>query len=563
MSPSGDIPLGHSAVSPPPLPQPSKRDKRRTMLADKFNDMVSNFSDNRDQHYRAQIGAVQHDMNLIIQADPYLNKPLDDTGDEVAEHVAQTTGPNAPAAGTPAHDYAGQVGRFYSQFVNKVNDALEERDINLTMLSHKHQASLDELHQTHQYKVMLAQEEHRQLANTIRERLMATIKHKQVRLLKEKEQLDIADSNSLLLHPNQFTITNPASPGGPGNHRKTRHTRHAKVGDPDDASGPTVDKTRKRKAAFEDNDDSPTPAGRNVDAGFASPFRDAKSKTIHTQYEAPAYSIDRLFTDKELAMTMNHAALATSHFFAKLKSQDQQREQRQEQQVTNGTANGTSADTVMPDATHEADPAAATPDDSTPAAPEMERTQSYHATRGSTRTNPLADLALAAERTSTLPFAPSVAPVILPANVGTKANASAPTPPGLSNADVDHDFALMARPTDGSDDLNEKLLKAAVAPLRTRQYQLMPPGAVREEAGPPAGTRGILPQGIDYAAMSAGNSVAGAASVASEAAAPTSAPAAATGGVAMSRTGNGSSLGGVEMRRTASGRGRGRGRGAH
>jgi len=45
-----------------------------------------------------------------------------------------------------------------------------------------------------------------------------------------------------------------------------------------------------------------------------SPFRDAKAKTIHTQVEAPAFSVDRLFTEKELAMAMNTATIAAAHF---------------------------------------------------------------------------------------------------------------------------------------------------------------------------------------------------------------------------------------------------------
>lgn len=543
VSPPGDIPFGHSATSPPPLPL-SKRDKRRTMLSEKLNDMFASFSENRDQHYRAQIQAVQTDMALIMRADPYQNKPLDETGDEVAEAIQGTTGAQPPQPGTATGDYIAQVGRFYSKFVNEANDALETRDIALTMLFNKYQASMRELEQSHQYKVRLAQEEHRHLANTLRERLVASVKQRQSRLLKEKEQLDIADSNALLLHPNQFSITNPASPGGPASNRKTRHTRH-RVGDPDEMVGTAMatEKSRKRKAAFEDADSgSPGPSGRNPDLGFASPFRDAKAKTMHTQFEAPAYSIDRLFTDKELAMTMNTAAVATTHFFNKLRVQEQNNH--------NGAANGTNgAHNGGVDGGDDSGTATANEgevegdeDGATPAAPEMERTQSHHATRGSTRNNPLADLALAAERTGALPFS-SVAPVILPANVGSKANASAPTPPGLTNAEVDNDFVVMARPTDGTDDINEKLLHTACGPLQAREYQYQPSNMRHEHNG--NGIHSLAPQ-MDFSgvSISAANSDSG------------------MGGVPMSRHGNGSSIGGVGMRRTGSGMGRGKGRAA-
>ncbi|KAF2145211.1 uncharacterized protein K452DRAFT_221727 [Aplosporella prunicola CBS 121167] len=573
LSPPADIPLGHSATSPPPLLPLSKRDKRRTMLSDKLGDMVAGFSDNRDQHYRAQIQAVQADMALIMRADPYQNKPLDDSGDDVNDTIQATTGAHQPQPGTASSDYVAQVGRFHSRFVEEVNNAMEDRDVALTMLFNKHQSSLSELNQSHQYKVKLAQEEHKHLANTLRERLIASIKQRQARLLKEKEQLDIADSNALLLHPNQFSITNPASPGGPQANRKTRHTRH-RVGDADDMVGSAMaDKSRKRKH-FEDADSgSPGPSGRNADLGFASPFRDAKAKTMHTQFEAPAYSIDRLFTDKELAMTMNTAAVATTHFFNKLRVQEQQ------QQQFGSSANGTNGTNANLDGGNDSGSATANEGDADadddvamPAAPEMERTQSHHATRGSTRNNPLADLALAAERTS-LPFA-GVAPVIIPANIGSKANASAPTPPGLANAEVDADFAIMSRPADGSDELQERLLNTACAPLQTREFQYQPSGSSGGGGGGPGGTgaRGdshhpthhahtngllSLPPHVDFSAAAAGGSAAmsrqGSQTGLSDGGGG-------AGSVPMSRHGNGSSVGGTGMRRTASGFGRGKGR---
>ena len=62
------------------------------------------------------------------------------------------------------------------------------------------------------------------MTNTIRERLVQNLSSKRARLLKDKEQLDIADTNALLLHPSQFSITNPVSPGGGPTSRKTPAT---------------------------------------------------------------------------------------------------------------------------------------------------------------------------------------------------------------------------------------------------------------------------------------------------------------------------------------------------
>jgi hypothetical protein len=131
-SPADHFPLGHSATSP--QPQVSKRDKRRNMLADKLSEMMASFSDNRDNHYRAQLAALQADINLILKADPYANEPLADGGEEAAELITQVMGSAVPAAPSATADYVAQCGKHYARFVDAVNDAMEERDYNLTML---------------------------------------------------------------------------------------------------------------------------------------------------------------------------------------------------------------------------------------------------------------------------------------------------------------------------------------------------------------------------------------------------------------------------------------------
>lgn len=520
------------------------------MLSDKLQDMMASFSDNRDSHYRAQVAAVQADMNLIMRADPYANKPLEDGGEEAAELIASIMGnsvPSAPSAGT---DYAAQVGTYYARFVEAVNDALEERDYNLTMLWNKHQATKAELDNTQQYKVYVANEEHRLLASTLRDRLIQSVTARRSRLLREKEQLDLADSNALLLHPNQFSITNPASPGGAQNHRKTRHTRHAR--DPDDlvSAAATAENKRKRKA-FEDNDnDSPAPTGRNVELGMVSPFRDAKARVIHTQFEAAAFSIDRLFTEKELTMAMNNATLAAAHFFARMKNSDNNTTSHDP--TTNG-ANGvahdhTSDNEAGPSNSNNAD-VMDHDSDSPPGAPDMSRTisQSHHATRGATRTA-LSDLASAASRA--YPFTTPM-PVILPASLGNKPNAQAPAPPALSSQDVDQDMMIMLRDAPPDDPLNERLLSDAVAPLKTREYQYQPPGWQQPVPEITSNIRAVMPQleiGVGGVPMSAQSSMGGYSDMGGMSGSG-------TGGVAVNRFGEGSSLGGVGMRRAASGTG--------
>lgn len=112
------------------------------MLADKLSEMMATFSDNRDSHYRAQLAALQADINLIMKADPYKNEPLEDNGQEASELISQIMGNNIPTAPSAGTDYVAQCGKHYSRFVDAVNDAMEERDYNLTMLYVRTRSSL-------------------------------------------------------------------------------------------------------------------------------------------------------------------------------------------------------------------------------------------------------------------------------------------------------------------------------------------------------------------------------------------------------------------------------------
>jgi len=91
------------SLSPPPVPQ-SKRDKRRTMLGDRLTDMVASFNANLRPHYEAQANAIQVDIGLILRADPYKNKPLEDDADEISNLIQNAVAGSAAAAGKPIPD---------------------------------------------------------------------------------------------------------------------------------------------------------------------------------------------------------------------------------------------------------------------------------------------------------------------------------------------------------------------------------------------------------------------------------------------------------------------------
>lgn len=147
------------------------------------------------------------------------------------------------------------------------------------------------------YNVEVALKEHHLLVETVRQRLIQSVNQKRSALLKEKEKLDIADTNALLYHPNQFSINNSASPGGPQSNRKTRHARHRLEAEEMEPIGGVSNK-RKRKAPTDVENGSPGPAGRDTEP--TNPLKEANARLEAHQITAPLYSIDRLFSARDL-----------------------------------------------------------------------------------------------------------------------------------------------------------------------------------------------------------------------------------------------------------------------
>ena len=94
-----------------------------------FHDLSNDFSENRSAYFHKQIVALQHDMNLITQADPYNPEPLDDSPEAISNLI------EVAAAGTPYQsEMSSLAGKWYSEFVQDINQAKEARDIELTQL---------------------------------------------------------------------------------------------------------------------------------------------------------------------------------------------------------------------------------------------------------------------------------------------------------------------------------------------------------------------------------------------------------------------------------------------
>lgn len=117
----------------PPLQeqQLSKRDKRRTALANRLADITSQFSDHRDVHYRNQLQALQIDMNLIMDADAHGSSQLPDSAESIDNLVLENLQKTLMKAvgGTPP----ARAGRVYADFAKDINDAMEERDTILSV----------------------------------------------------------------------------------------------------------------------------------------------------------------------------------------------------------------------------------------------------------------------------------------------------------------------------------------------------------------------------------------------------------------------------------------------
>ena len=246
------------------------------------------------------------------------------------------------------------------------------------------------------------------------------INGKKQRLAREKDQLDIGDTNALLLHPNQFSVTNPASPGGIHSNRKTRHTRHRVDIDELGAGITTELNKRKRKAPDEE------PGSPVRDAGGTTPAE--RNKIILEKQSAPTYSINSLFTDKELSAHANAAHVAAVHFFATSR--------RPEQSGTMTNGNNTDAEDTADGTGHE--------DNGTPAA-DMIRTAShnFHATRSTRGTahNALSALADLADKPAGRP----ALPYHVLSNYTARPNGNAPPLNSLINDEVDEDLARMER----------------------------------------------------------------------------------------------------------------------
>ncbi|CAK7267830.1 hypothetical protein SEPCBS57363_002789 [Sporothrix epigloea] len=347
--------IDRRATSPGLTQSQSKRDKKRQLLTDRLAALSEKFNRDRDMTYREQLQKIQIDTNLVMRLDPYADRPLDFLGHDRNTRERDYNRDPDPEGRGGGRGLLEMAGPTFQQWIQEIEDLLEERDAEVTKQKFEYDKKAQEHKNTHIFKTDTANREHRQLSATLRERLSNAITAKKVRLTKEKEALEISDASALLLHPNQFSITNPASPGGPHGKRATRLRQMA-----DDLVGNGDPRKRKRNGA--EDDGSPAPQ-RRADNNGTTPLWHG-DRLANRKVTGHVYSIDKLFTDKELAMTYNAAAIASHKYLLSHRTK----------MNSNGEIVSSASDTDSGDHEDGDDR------DATPAAASMERVPS-HATR--------------------------------------------------------------------------------------------------------------------------------------------------------------------------------------
>ncbi|KAK4120833.1 hypothetical protein N657DRAFT_683317 [Parathielavia appendiculata] len=290
-------------VNGSPPPTQSKRDKRRQMLVDRLASLSDKLNKDRDQGFREQLHKIQIDTTLVMRVDPYVDRPLDGF-EQDQQRLQQLNGDGDGQSGPQS--LLDRAGPRFSKWMEKVQDLIEQRDYALTKYKFDYEKKTSEYLTTHAFKIETANREYRALSQTLRDRLINVIMSKKSRLNKEKEALEISDAAALLLHPSQFSITNPASPGGAHGKRATRQRREM-----EDMT--FENKKRKRMNNNNDDDGSPAPQRRALDASGTTPLWQT-DRLSSRKATGTVYSIDKLFTDKELGMTSSAATLAARKY---------------------------------------------------------------------------------------------------------------------------------------------------------------------------------------------------------------------------------------------------------
>ena len=113
-------------------------------MENRLAEISSSFAENRDHLYRKQLQVLQADMNYIQAARLYDNVPLDEAGDEGPEETNTSAAASIAGSLRNAHqayldghtrlEAPYKTGPQTAEFIQEINDAMEQRDADLTTL---------------------------------------------------------------------------------------------------------------------------------------------------------------------------------------------------------------------------------------------------------------------------------------------------------------------------------------------------------------------------------------------------------------------------------------------
>ncbi len=140
LSTAGPSHFNRRSPSPPFQQYISKREKKRYNMEDRLAQISNDFSRDRDMIYRKQLQALQLDIDYVRRADLYTEKVLEEdeedcTEDTTISAAASTSGGVIGHAQMNGNVVAGRLGVNASTFAQTINDAIEQRDADLTTVA--------------------------------------------------------------------------------------------------------------------------------------------------------------------------------------------------------------------------------------------------------------------------------------------------------------------------------------------------------------------------------------------------------------------------------------------
>lgn len=99
-------------------------------MEERLNDIISTFAEHRDAFYRKQLQAFQVDIDFIRNVSLYGNAPLEEFEEEPPEEDTASV-----AASNHGSARGARLGANAATFVEQINNAIEQRDADLTTVA--------------------------------------------------------------------------------------------------------------------------------------------------------------------------------------------------------------------------------------------------------------------------------------------------------------------------------------------------------------------------------------------------------------------------------------------